>query len=69
MHGFYEVRQPGNHIIMQRKSGGDTTTTPVPPASPKRPEPQCAMNTGTSACERMWLVAPPKIICRNRLCV
>jgi hypothetical protein len=30
---------------------------------------QCAKNTGNSAADRMWLVAPPKIICLNRLCV
>ena len=32
-------------------------------------QPQCAKNTGSSAAARMWLVAPPKIICRSRLCV
>ena len=30
---------------------------------------QWAKNTGSSAAARMWLVAPPKIICRSRLCV
>ena len=30
---------------------------------------QCAMKTGRAACARMWRVAPPKIICRRRLCV
>jgi hypothetical protein len=30
---------------------------------------QCAMSTGSSACARMWLVAPPKIIWRRRLWV
>jgi hypothetical protein len=30
---------------------------------------QCAMNTGIVAFARMWRVAPPKIICRSRLCV
>ncbi len=30
---------------------------------------QWAKNTGSSAAARMWLVAPPKIICRRRLCV
>ncbi len=30
---------------------------------------QWAKNTGSSAADRIWLVAPPKIICRNRLCV
>ena len=30
---------------------------------------QCAKNTGSSAADRMWLVAPPKIIWRSRLCV
>ena len=34
-----------------------------------RPRAQCAIRTGSSACARMWLVAPPKIICRNRLWV
>ena len=34
-----------------------------------RPPRQCAKNTGSSAAPRMWLVAPPKIICRSRLCV
>jgi len=28
-----------------------------------------AMNTGNPAFARMWLVAPPKIIWRRRLCV
>ncbi|MCS6779608.1 MAG: ABC transporter ATP-binding protein [Geminicoccaceae bacterium] len=31
--------------------------------------PQWAMSTGRRALARMWLVAPPKIICRSRLCV
>ena len=30
---------------------------------------QCAINNGKSACCMMWLVAPPKIICRNLLLV
>ena len=30
---------------------------------------QCTISTGICASLRMWLVAPPKIICRNRLCV
>ncbi len=28
--GFVKVRQAGSHIIMQRRSGTDTTTVPVP---------------------------------------
>ncbi len=31
--------------------------------------PQCAIRTGTVACDRMWLVGPPKIIWRRRLWV
>ena len=30
---------------------------------------QCAISTGTLACDRIWLVGPPKIICRSRLWV
>ena len=29
-HGFMEVRRRGNHIVMQRKDPGQTTTVPVP---------------------------------------
>jgi predicted RNA binding protein YcfA (HicA-like mRNA interferase family) len=29
-HGFEEVRRRGSHSIMQRRSGGTTTTVPVP---------------------------------------
>ncbi len=28
--GFFQVRQRGSHIIMQRKLSGVTTTVPVP---------------------------------------
>ena len=42
------------------------------PAHEPRPIPQqsfdqCAIRTGKDALARMWRVAPPKIICRNRL--
>jgi predicted RNA binding protein YcfA (HicA-like mRNA interferase family) len=29
-HGFIEVRRRGSHIVMQHRSGGTTTTVPVP---------------------------------------
>jgi len=29
-HGFEEVRRKGSHIIMQRRTGTDTITVPVP---------------------------------------
>jgi predicted RNA binding protein YcfA (HicA-like mRNA interferase family) len=29
-HGFIEVRRRSSHIVMQRQSGGTTTTVPVP---------------------------------------
>ena len=29
-HGFEKVRQAGSHIIMQKRTGSDTTTVPVP---------------------------------------
>jgi hypothetical protein len=67
----------GNRFDMALAGGGKATASPdvaMGLASAIRPplsagEPQWAMKTGTSACNRMWLVAPPKIICRKRLCV
>ncbi|MEA1946710.1 MAG: type II toxin-antitoxin system HicA family toxin [Thermodesulfobacteriota bacterium] len=29
-HGFFEVRQRGSHIVMQKKTGDSTITIPVP---------------------------------------
>jgi len=29
-HGFAKVRQRGSHAVMQRSTGGSTTTVPVP---------------------------------------
>ncbi|HEX4138791.1 MAG TPA: type II toxin-antitoxin system HicA family toxin [Candidatus Methylacidiphilales bacterium] len=29
-HGFEKVRQAGSHIIMQKRTGTDTKTVPVP---------------------------------------
>jgi predicted RNA binding protein YcfA (HicA-like mRNA interferase family) len=29
-HGFFEVRQKGSHIIMQKKTDNSTITVPVP---------------------------------------
>jgi predicted RNA binding protein YcfA (HicA-like mRNA interferase family) len=29
-HGFFEVRQRGSHIVMQKKCSGTTITVPVP---------------------------------------
>ena len=29
-HGFFEIRQKGSHIIMQKKTNDSTITVPVP---------------------------------------
>ena len=57
---------PGSLTLttLSRKGRGFTRglQKPLQPA-------QCAMKTGISAFARIWLVAPPKIIWRTRLCV
>ena len=49
-----------------RLRGGAPQPLPVRHASAAA---QCAISTGTLACDRIWLVGPPKIICRSRLWV
>jgi predicted RNA binding protein YcfA (HicA-like mRNA interferase family) len=29
-HGFFEVRQRGSHVVMQKREQGSTVTVPVP---------------------------------------